>query len=89
MAHKSETNPLPQGDEPPILGPSLSGVSFPATRDELVELARRNQADDEIIEALQALPARRFADMTDLLSDYGYARVHGRSGVGTAWHPKR
>jgi hypothetical protein len=34
----------------------LSGVSYPATKDQLVEHARKNGADDEAIEVLSGMP---------------------------------
>jgi uncharacterized protein DUF2795 len=34
----------------------LSGVSYPATKDQLVEHARKNGADDDVIKALSAMP---------------------------------
>jgi Protein of unknown function (DUF2795) len=34
----------------------LSGVSYPATKDQLVEHARKNGADDQVIEALSGMP---------------------------------
>lgn len=38
----------------------LSGVDYPANRDELVERARSNGADDAVLSGLQALPDRSF-----------------------------
>jgi hypothetical protein len=32
---------------------ALKGADYPASRDDLVELAERNDADDEIVEALR------------------------------------
>ena len=38
----------------------LSGVSYPATKDQLVEHARKNGASDQAIEALSGLPAGEY-----------------------------
>jgi hypothetical protein len=38
----------------------LGGVSYPAQRDGLVEAARGNGADNDIVQALQGLPAERY-----------------------------
>jgi len=85
--HKTQSNPTPDRDDaPPAPGPSLRGVSFPATREELLELARRNGAEEEVIERLQEIPARRYTDMEDLLSEYGVDPVHGREGQAKGWH---
>jgi hypothetical protein len=34
----------------------LSEVNFPATRDELIEFARRKRFDDELIDMLESIP---------------------------------
>jgi hypothetical protein len=40
--------------------------AFPATRDDLIEIARRRRASPEVLETLVRLPDRRFAEMRDL-----------------------
>jgi hypothetical protein len=39
---------------------ALKGADYPATRDELVQLAQRNGADQEVVQALQQAGADRF-----------------------------
>jgi hypothetical protein len=39
----------------------LGGISYPATRQQLVEHARGNHADDEALRALQGLPEREYS----------------------------
>jgi hypothetical protein len=39
---------------------ALKGADYPASRDELVELAQRNGADQEVIDALREADADRF-----------------------------
>ncbi|MBV9197970.1 MAG: DUF2795 domain-containing protein [Solirubrobacterales bacterium] len=38
----------------------LKGISYPASREELVETAERNDAPEEIVEELRSLGAERF-----------------------------
>lgn len=38
----------------------LSGMDYPATRDQLVEHAKRSGAPEGIVESLRRLPAREF-----------------------------
>ncbi|MEV0168168.1 uncharacterized protein DUF2795 [Nonomuraea fuscirosea] len=38
----------------------LSGVDYPASKEDLVEAAREQDADDDIIEALEAMPDRQY-----------------------------
>jgi hypothetical protein len=39
---------------------ALKGADYPATRDELVQLAQRNGADDDVVQALQSAGEDRF-----------------------------
>lgn len=50
---------------------ALSGVEYPATKQELIGQAKDNNADDSVVNALQGLPNREFnspADVTGELS---------------------
>lgn len=38
----------------------LSGVDYPASREDLVNAARSHGADDQMLQALQAIPDRRY-----------------------------
>lgn len=52
---------------------ALEGASFPARRDDLVEHARENGADDDVIEQLQGLPGLTFASPTEVTMQLGNA----------------
>jgi hypothetical protein len=39
---------------------ALGGISYPATKQQLVEHARSHDADDEALQALQDLPDREY-----------------------------
>ena len=39
----------------------LKGISYPATKQQLVEQARSNHADDEALSALDELPDREYS----------------------------
>ena len=39
---------------------SLGGISYPATKDQLVEHARSQQADQDVLDALQSIPDREY-----------------------------
>jgi hypothetical protein len=39
----------------------LSGISYPATKEQLVEHARKNHADDDVLSALQDIPDREYS----------------------------
>ena len=46
----------------------LSGVDYPASRDDLVSTAEREGAADDVLEALRSLPDREFDSPTDVTS---------------------
>jgi hypothetical protein len=39
---------------------SLGGISYPATKEQLIEHARRNQAEKDVLDALQNIPDREY-----------------------------
>jgi len=44
----------------------LAGVDYPASRDDLVEAAKGNGADDDVVQALQGLGDDSFEKPTDV-----------------------
>ena len=44
----------------------LGGISYPATRQQLIEHARGNQADDEVLRTLRAMPDREYSGPDDV-----------------------
>lgn len=46
----------------------LSGVDYPASRDELVQTAEREGAADDVVEALRSLPDREYDSPTAVSS---------------------
>jgi hypothetical protein len=55
---------------------ALKGADYPATRDDLVALAQRNGADDDVIEALGQADQDRF-DGPDSVMEAMKGRVGG------------
>lgn len=52
----------------------LDGVDYPASKDDLVNTARNEGADDRVIEALDRLPDQQFnspVDVSQALGDMG------------------
>lgn len=46
----------------------LSGVDYPASKDDLVRAAEREGAGDDVLDALRSLPDREFDGPTDVSS---------------------
>ena len=44
----------------------LGGISYPATRQQLVDHARSNRADEEALSALRAMPDREYSGPDDV-----------------------
>ena len=49
----------------------LKGVSFPATRDDLSKLAKKNHADKEIMDVIHKMPEQEYASVAEILKGVG------------------
>jgi hypothetical protein len=52
---------------------SLRGISFPASKDELIRHARDNDAEMDVLDALRSIPEGRYnssAEITQALVDF-------------------
>jgi hypothetical protein len=45
---------------------SLKGVSYPATKKEMVEQAKKNNASDDVVHAIENLPREKFRTTVDI-----------------------
>lgn len=50
---------------------ALSGIDFPANKNDLVEHAKKNNADNEVIQALNELPEEQYTSMADVFKGVG------------------
>lgn len=76
MSEHSKSHSGNDGQHPsPIdIQKALGGVDYPASRDSLVETARKHHADDTIIELLGRLPSHRYESPADLSKDIARLR---------------
>lgn len=51
----------------------LAGVSYPASRDDLIEHARQNGAPQEIMKLVEGMPDQEFGGPQDVQKAYGEA----------------
>jgi hypothetical protein len=49
----------------------LRGIDFPARKQDLLEQARADDADDSIIRQLERMPDQEYQDMADVMAAYG------------------
>ncbi|HLN23937.1 MAG TPA: DUF2795 domain-containing protein [Patescibacteria group bacterium] len=50
---------------------ALSGIDFPANRQDLIEHAKKNNADAEVIQALKDVPDEQYTSMADVFKGVG------------------
>jgi len=72
LAAHGETGPvrLAGGKTPEAILGYLNGVDFPAKKDWIVRVARRNDAPEDVIAALGMLPKTDYDDPDTLIRDY-------------------
>lgn len=49
----------------------LKGIDFPARKQDLIEQAKKNQAEGEVIQALEGFPDQEYKSMADVMHEYG------------------
>lgn len=60
-------------EKPPVneVTKNLSGVDFPAKREDLVAHAKDQGADDDVVQAIEDLPQNEFHSMADVMKAFG------------------
>ncbi len=59
------------GKAPANIQHYLKGISYPANKNQLISTARSNKAPQEVLEAIQDLPAQDFGGPQDVMKAYG------------------
>lgn len=62
------------GHGPTAVSHYLRGIDFPANRDALIRHARRQDADDEVLNLLDHMPNRDYGSMADVMKGVGQAQ---------------
>jgi hypothetical protein len=52
----------------------LGGMDFPANKEDIVEYAEDNDADDELLSRLERLPDKQYGNMADVMQGIGQSR---------------
>lgn len=50
---------------------SLRGIDFPASKEDLIEKARSENAGDEVIRHLERMPDQEYQNMADVMRGFG------------------
>jgi hypothetical protein len=59
------------GKSPSNIAHHLKGVDFPADKRQLVECARKNGAEPEVVEVIEQMPDAQYEDMAGVMKGYG------------------
>jgi Protein of unknown function (DUF2795) len=68
------------GHSPSNLAYYLSGIDFPCRKDDLIQHAKNNGAEAEVLQMLQELPEKEYGTMADVMRGYGEARDEEEDG---------
>lgn len=49
----------------------LKGVDFPAKRNDLLQHAKQNKADSEVLQEIEQMPDQEYATMADVMKGFG------------------
>ena len=60
----------PEGESPINVTKYMKGIKFPASRDDLVEHARSQRAEPNVIKALEQFPDQEYATMADVMKGF-------------------
>ena len=60
----------------------LSGAHFPASKQELVKLAKNNGAKDDVIQMLEKMPANEYSSIAEVMKAFGDEAEHGQGKAG-------
>ena len=59
------------GHSPANIAHSLKGIDFPANKQDLVEHARKNHAENAVLEILTQMPEQDYHTMADVMKGVG------------------
>jgi hypothetical protein len=59
------------GNSPANVQKYLSGVNYPADKQDLIEAARSNSAPDEVMQTIRQLPDEQYGGPQDVMKGYG------------------
>ena len=59
------------GQAPANVTQHLKGAHFPASKNDLVDLAKTNGAEDDVLEVLENLPGEHYSSVAEVMKAYG------------------
>ena len=61
------------GQSPANVTHNLKGIDFPAKKADLIQQAKDNGAESDVLDAIEAMPERDYETMADVMEAYGEA----------------
>ena len=61
------------GHSPSNIMHHLKGVDFPASKHDLLKLAKRNKAEKEVIEVIETMPDEKYGSVAEIMKGIGQA----------------
>ncbi|MCG6539104.1 DUF2795 domain-containing protein [Pseudomonas sp. KSR10] len=62
------------GESPANVSTYLKGIDYPAKKQDLVEHAKNNGAEPEVIDVINRMPEQEYGNMADVMKGYGDTR---------------
>jgi hypothetical protein len=73
------------GQSPSNVAQHLKGIDFPCRKKDLITHARKNQAGESVLKALEAFPEQEYSSMAEVMEGFGEAR----SAMGAGDRPRK
>lgn len=70
------------GQSPSNVSHHLKGVDFPANKQDLIDQARDNGAEDDVLEMIEKMPDDDYENMADVMKAYGVSDRADGTGAG-------
>lgn len=61
------------GQSPANVSHHLSGIDFPASRDDLEQHAKKNGAEQDVLDVIRDMPDQEYGNMADVMKGVGEA----------------
>lgn len=59
------------GGSPANVAKFLKGIDFPASKKDLINHAKKNHAEDPVLQELKKMPEQEYGTMADVMKGYG------------------
>jgi len=61
------------GESPANVATYLKGIDYPANKQDLLQHARQNGTEQDVVDVLERMPEQQYGNMADVMKGYGEA----------------